>query len=67
MKKQITSRHYRLELKEREDGSVFIPLEQNLLSELGWQDGDEIEWIGAGKGFRVVNLSVKERLKHERR
>ena len=35
---------YRATVQEDKEGNPFIELKTELLNQLGWKDGDEIEW-----------------------
>jgi len=45
---------YILEVEEDENGDPFITLPDEILEELGWQEGDVLEWDVKGNGI-VLN------------
>ena len=51
MKKRNKAQQERLVVEEREDGSLFIPIPEQILKEYGWRDGDDIELKSTGNGF----------------
>ena len=39
-----------LEVKQHGDGDCFIELPDEVIAELGWKEGDSIDWIDNGNG-----------------
>lgn len=45
---------------EEDDEGPFISFPQEAIKELGWQDGDEIEWIYIGNGSWSIRKKMPE-------
>lgn len=41
---------YTLEVQENEDGEAFIELPEPLLDQVGWKEGDTLQWVDNGNG-----------------
>ena len=39
-----------LEVQKLEDGDQYIEFPKELMEEVGWEDGDVLEWIDNGNG-----------------
>lgn len=37
-------------IQEGEDGELVLPFPQELLDEVGWKPGDNLEWVDRGDG-----------------
>ena len=48
---------YTVELKEDENGDIFMPIPDEILDQLGWEIGDVIDFQLEGDGFRIQNLT----------
>lgn len=43
-----------VELQKTEDGELYLPLDDDIWNELGWQIGDTVEWIDNGNGSWTI-------------
>ena len=50
---------YVLEVKEASDGELLLNLPEEIHNELGWIDGDLIEWNVKGPGLVLNRLNQK--------
>ena len=41
---------YTLEVQENEEGEAFIELPEPLLDQVGWKEGDTLQWVDNGNG-----------------
>jgi len=48
---------YILEVEEDENGDPFITLPDEILEELGWQEGDVLEWDVKGNGIVLSKVN----------
>lgn len=48
---------YILEVEEDENGEPFITLPDELIEELGWQEGDVLDWDVRGNGIVLSKVS----------
>lgn len=48
---------YILEVEEDENGDPFITLPDEILEELGWQEGDVLDWDVRGNGIVLSKVS----------
>jgi bifunctional DNA-binding transcriptional regulator/antitoxin component of YhaV-PrlF toxin-antitoxin module len=48
---------YILEVQEDQDGQIFIELPYEVLEELGWQEGDVLNWDVKGNGIILSKLN----------
>jgi bifunctional DNA-binding transcriptional regulator/antitoxin component of YhaV-PrlF toxin-antitoxin module len=56
-------RSYVLEVEEDENGEQFITFPEEIIEELGWQEGDILNWDVRGDGIvlsKVYDLSGYE-------
>ena len=37
-------------IQEDENGELILPFPQELLDEVGWKPGDDLEWVNRGDG-----------------
>ena len=44
---------YIVPVQETPDGEQYIELSDEILNEVGWREGDEIEWKKEEKGFSL--------------
>ena len=49
-----------LEVKEFEDGDQFIEFPQELLADVGWKEGDVLEWTPNGDGSWTLSKKEKD-------
>ena len=51
---------WRVTVKEDDDGELYIILPDDLLTSLGWKEGDDLQWISAGwkgrPGFKLEKV-----------
>ena len=48
---------YTLEVQEDENGEYFIVLPDEIIDDLGWQEGDVIDWQVKGNGFVLSRIN----------
>jgi bifunctional DNA-binding transcriptional regulator/antitoxin component of YhaV-PrlF toxin-antitoxin module len=48
---------YILEVEEDENGENFITLPDELIEELGWQEGDVLDWDVRGNGIILTKVN----------
>jgi bifunctional DNA-binding transcriptional regulator/antitoxin component of YhaV-PrlF toxin-antitoxin module len=48
---------YVLEVQEDENGESFIILPEEVLEDLGWHEGDVLDWKVKGEGFILSKLN----------
>jgi bifunctional DNA-binding transcriptional regulator/antitoxin component of YhaV-PrlF toxin-antitoxin module len=48
---------YILEVQEDENGDLFITFPDDVIEELGWQEGDILEWNLKGDGIVLSKLN----------
>jgi bifunctional DNA-binding transcriptional regulator/antitoxin component of YhaV-PrlF toxin-antitoxin module len=48
---------YILEVEEDENGESFITLPDELIEELGWQEGDVLDWDVRGNGIILTKVN----------
>jgi bifunctional DNA-binding transcriptional regulator/antitoxin component of YhaV-PrlF toxin-antitoxin module len=48
---------YVLEVQEDENGEQFIVLPEEVLEDLGWQEGDVLDWKIKGEGIIITKLN----------
>ena len=46
-----------------EDGEVGIQFEPEELEKLGWEEGDEFEWIPTKEGYKLMKVNEKNKIK----
>ena len=49
----IFKKKYTVPVQETPDGEQYIELCDEILNEVGWKEGDEIEWTKEKKGFKL--------------
>lgn len=54
---------YIIEVQEDESNNLFIQLPDDLIDELGWEEGDLLNWDIRGEG--IVLTKVNERGEYE--
>jgi bifunctional DNA-binding transcriptional regulator/antitoxin component of YhaV-PrlF toxin-antitoxin module len=52
---------YTLEIQEDESGELFLQLPNELADELGWEEGDILEWKLKGTGVVLSKLNDSDR------
>ena len=58
MKKDIAT------IKERENGELYLEFPDELMDEMGWNEGDTLEWKDNGNGswtIQKVNYNASEK------
>ena len=48
---------YIIEVEEDENGEQFIQLPDELMEELGWQEGDLLDWDVRGNGIILTKVN----------
>jgi bifunctional DNA-binding transcriptional regulator/antitoxin component of YhaV-PrlF toxin-antitoxin module len=48
---------YIIEIQEDQDGELFIQLPEEIIEELGWQEGDILSWNLKGEGIVLSRLN----------
>jgi len=48
---------YIVEVEEASNGDVFITFPDELIEELGWEEGDILEWNVKGNGITLNKLN----------
>lgn len=48
---------YILEVEEDENGESFLTLPDELIEELGWQEGDVLDWDVRGNGIILTKVN----------
>ena len=41
-------------IKEREDGELYLEFPEDIMEELGWNEGDTLEWKDNGDGSWTI-------------
>ncbi|MDD1443844.1 AbrB/MazE/SpoVT family DNA-binding domain-containing protein [Dolichospermum sp. ST_sed3] len=49
--------NYTLEIQEDHNGNYFIELPNEMIEELGWKEGDILEWKLKGQGVILSKLN----------
>ena len=49
--------NYTLEIQEDSNGNYFIELPNEMIEELGWKEGDILEWKLKGQGVILSKLN----------
>ncbi len=49
--------NYTLEVQEDNNGNYFIELPNEMIEELGWKEGDILEWKLKGQGVVLSKLN----------
>jgi bifunctional DNA-binding transcriptional regulator/antitoxin component of YhaV-PrlF toxin-antitoxin module len=52
---------YTLEIQEDESGELFLQFPNELVDELGWEEGDILEWKLKGNGVVLSKLNDSDR------
>jgi hypothetical protein len=55
---------YIADIKENEEGEVYIEFPEEVMSEVGWQEGDDIVWTDNGDGSWSLTKKEDETLKN---
>ena len=48
---------YILEIQEDDDGELFIVFPDEVIEDLGWQEGDILNWDVKGEGIILTKVS----------
>ena len=48
---------YIIEIQEDQDGELFIQFPEEIIEELGWQEGDILSWNLKGEGIILSRLN----------
>ena len=48
---------YILEVQEDENGELFVTFPDDIIEDLGWQEGDVLEWKLKGNGVILSKLN----------
>ena len=48
---------YIIEIQENQDGELFIQFPEEIIEELGWQEGDILSWNLKGEGIILSRLN----------
>jgi bifunctional DNA-binding transcriptional regulator/antitoxin component of YhaV-PrlF toxin-antitoxin module len=48
---------YILEIQEDDDGELFIVFPDEIIEDLGWQEGDVLNWDVKGEGIILSKVS----------
>lgn len=48
---------YILEVQEDENGDAYIVLPDEIIDELGWEEGDVLEWDVRGSGIILAKVN----------
>jgi hypothetical protein len=48
---------YIIEVQEDQDGELFIQFPEEIIEELGWQEGDILSWNLKGEGIILSKLN----------
>ena len=48
---------YILEVQEDENGDAFLVFPEELMEEMGWKDGDVLDWQIKGDGFLLTRIN----------
>jgi bifunctional DNA-binding transcriptional regulator/antitoxin component of YhaV-PrlF toxin-antitoxin module len=52
---------YTLEIQEDDNGDLFIQFPDDVIEELGWEEGDILEWKLKGNGVVLSKLNDSDR------
>jgi len=55
------STNYIIEIQEDQDGELFIELPDDLIEELGWEEGDVLSWDVQGEGIVLSKINDENR------
>ncbi|WJZ48337.1 AbrB/MazE/SpoVT family DNA-binding domain-containing protein [Synechococcus phage DSL-LC02] len=51
---------YTVELFEDDNGDLILPFPEELIEEVGWEDGDVVEFKIDNQGIRIHNITKEE-------
>jgi len=51
---------YTVELFEDDNGDLILPFPEELIEEVGWEDGDILEFKIEGEGVRIHNITKEK-------
>lgn len=49
--------NYTLEVEQSSDGDYYIVLPDEIIEDLGWEEGDVLEWQVRGNGFVLSRIN----------
>jgi bifunctional DNA-binding transcriptional regulator/antitoxin component of YhaV-PrlF toxin-antitoxin module len=49
--------NYIIEVQEDQDGELFIEFPDEIIEELGWEEGDVLSWDVKGKGIVLSRVN----------
>jgi hypothetical protein len=59
-KKQMALDRWTVTLEQDEHGFI-LPLPDELFSDVGWQVGDEVQWVDKGNGiWHIINMRLSK-------
>ena len=61
----MTGNKYTLEIKESADGELYFDLPEDILNNLGWEEGDEVKFIKKGNSFSIKKVDLINLLSDE--
>ena len=53
---------YILEIEEDQNGDQYVTFPEDILEELGWLEGDLLEWNMKGEGITLTKLNNQRRI-----
>jgi bifunctional DNA-binding transcriptional regulator/antitoxin component of YhaV-PrlF toxin-antitoxin module len=56
---------YTLEIKETSDGELYFNLPEEVLNNLGWEEGDEVQFIEKDNSFIIKKVDLINLLTNE--
>jgi bifunctional DNA-binding transcriptional regulator/antitoxin component of YhaV-PrlF toxin-antitoxin module len=56
---------YTLEIKETSDGELYFILPEEILNNLGWEEGDEVQFIKKDNSFIIKKVDLINLLTNE--
>ena len=56
----MSEKHYTATVHEDEYGDMVLPLDPDMLKELGWEPGDRLVWKDDGEGKFIVTKKIDE-------
>jgi bifunctional DNA-binding transcriptional regulator/antitoxin component of YhaV-PrlF toxin-antitoxin module len=56
---------YTLEIKETPDGELYFILPEEILDNLGWEEGDEVQFIEKDNSFIIKKVDLINLLSDE--
>jgi hypothetical protein len=56
------SKQYTVDIQENADGELILPLPEEMLKEVGWKEGDDLNWEDNKDGSYTLTKVVKSEL-----